>query len=144
MVPPAVKLKLLIDTNVLLDVVLERKPWVEDATALLDALAKGRAEGYVVAHAVTTVYYVVERERNRTLAATAVTDLLQLLTVVPLGNADFQRTLGLGLGDFEDASQAAACLQVGADCLVTRNPKDYKGAPVALRSAGEALALLSG
>lgn len=144
MVPPAVKLKLLIDTNVLLDVVLERKPWVEDATALLDALAKGRAQGYVAAHAVTTVYYVVERERNRTLAATAVTDLLQLLTVVPLGNADFQRALGLGLRDFEDASQAAACLQVGADCLVTRNPKDYKSAPVPLRSAGEALALLSG
>ena len=134
--------KLLIDTNVLLDVVLERKPWVEDATALLDAVAKGRAQGYVAAHAVTTVYYVVERARNRALAATAVSDLLQLLTVVPLGNADFQRALGLGLRDFEDGTQAAACLQAGADCLVTRNAKDYKGAPVALRTPGEALALL--
>lgn len=136
------RLKLLIDTNVLLDVVLERKPWVDDATALLDAIAKGRAEGYVAGHAVTTVYYVVERERNRILAANAVSDLLQLLTAVPLGNSDFQRALGLGLRDFEDGTQAAACLQVGADCLVTRNPKDYKGAPVTLRSAGEALALL--
>jgi predicted nucleic acid-binding protein len=139
---PALRLKLLIDTNVLLDVVLERKPWVDDATALLDAIAKGRAQGYVSAHAVTTVYYVVERERNRALAATAVSDLVQLLTVVPLSNADFQRALGLGLRDFEDGTQAAACLQVGADCLVTRNPKDYKGAPVTLRSAGEVLALL--
>ena len=64
-VPAAGGLKLLIDTNVLLDVVLERKPWVEDATALLDAVAKGRAQGYVAAHAVTTVYHVVERARNR-------------------------------------------------------------------------------
>jgi len=141
-VSPAPKLRLLIDTNVLLDLVLEREPWLEEATALLDAVAKGRAEGYVAGHAVTTVYYVVERARDRTLATTAVSDLLQLLTVVPLGNADFQRALGLGLRDFEDGSQAAACLQIGADCLVTRNPKDYKGTPVILRSAGEVLGLL--
>ena len=140
--PATRKLKLLIDTNILLDVVLERQPWVADATGLLDAIAKGRAEGYIAGHAVTTVYYVVERTRDRILAATAVSDLLQLLTVVPLGSADFQRALGLGVRDFEDASQVAACLQVGADSLVTRNPKDFKGAPVPLRSAGEALGLL--
>jgi predicted nucleic acid-binding protein len=140
--PAGPKPKLLIDTNVLLDVVLEREPWVEDATALLDAIAKGRAAGYVAGHAVTTLYYVVERSRHRTVAATAVSDLLQLVTVVPLSNADFQRALGLGLRDFEDACQVAACLEVGADNLVTRNPKDFKGAPVTLRSAGEVLALL--
>jgi len=50
-------LALLIDTNVLLDVVLERQPWVEDATALLDAVAKGQAVGYVASHAIPTVYY---------------------------------------------------------------------------------------
>ena len=134
--------KLLIDTNILLDVVLERKPWVEDATALLDAVAKGRAKGYAASHAIPTVYYVVARERNRAAAATATGDLLDLLTVVPLDNAGLQRALALGLKDFEDGAQAAACLQVGADCLVTRNPKDYRGAPVRLCSAGEALALL--
>ncbi len=141
-VTPVPRLKLLLDTNVLLDVVLERKPWVEDATALLDAIAKGRALGYVAAHAVTTVYYLVERERGRALAATAVSDLVQLLTVVPSGNADFQRALGIGLRDFEDGTQAAACLQLGADCLVTRNARDYKGAPVTPRSPGEVLPLL--
>jgi predicted nucleic acid-binding protein len=136
------RLALLIDTNVLLDVVLERRPWVEEATALLDAVAKGRAAGYVASHAMPTVYYVVARERNRAAAATATSDLLQLLTVVPLDNAGFQRALGLGLRDFEDGAHAAACLQVGADYLVTRNPKDYQEAPLTLCTAGEALALL--
>lgn len=142
--PPAraARRKVLIDTNVLLDVVLERKPWVDDATALLDAVAKGRATGYVASHTIPTVYYVVARARTRAVAATATSDLLGLLTVVPLDNGSFQRALGLGLRDFEDGVQAAACLQVGADCVVTRNAKDYKGAPVALRTAGEALALL--
>ncbi|MGH8531392.1 MAG: type II toxin-antitoxin system VapC family toxin [Gammaproteobacteria bacterium] len=134
--------RLLIDTNVVLDVMLERKPWVEDATALLDANAKGRAEGHIAGHTVTTVYYIAERERNRSVAATAINDLLQLLNVVPLGSADFQRALGLGLRDYENSVQAAAGLQVGVDYLVTRNAKDFKGAPAMPRSPGEILGLL--
>ena len=133
---------LLIDTNVVLDVVLERRPWVEDASALLDAIARRHAVGHVAGHAVTTVYYIVERARDRKVAGTAVSDLLDLLQVVPIGSDDFRRAIGLGLGDYEDAVQAAACLQVGADFLVTRNARDFKGAPVSSRSPGEILALL--
>ena len=134
---------LLIDTNVVLDVVLERRPWVEDASTLLDAIARGRAAGYIAGHAVTTVYYIVERERDRSVAGTAVSDLLDLLQVVPLGSDDFRRAIGLGLTDFEDAVQVAACLLVGASFLVTRNARDFKGAPVSPRSPGEILALLN-
>jgi predicted nucleic acid-binding protein len=134
---------LLIDTNVVLDVVLERRPWVEDASALLDAIARHRAVGHIAGHAVTTVYYIVERERDRKVAGTAVSDLLDLLQVVPLSSDDFRRAIGLGLGDYEDAVQAAACLQVGADFLVTRNARDFKDAPVLPRSPGEILALLN-
>jgi hypothetical protein len=53
-------------------------------------------------------------------AATAGSDLLQLLSVVPLATADFQRALGLALTDFEDGVQAAACLQVNADSRLRR------------------------
>lgn len=132
----------LLDTNVLLDVILDRAPWAETATALLDAIAKGHARGYVAGHAVTTVYYLVEREKGRAAAATAVSDLLDILDVVPLEGTDFQRALALGLKDYEDAVQAAACLKTGAEFLVTRNERDYKGAPVMPRSAAEVLALL--
>lgn len=50
--------------------------------------------------------------------------------------------LALQLKDFEDAVQVAACLRAGADFLVTRNPRDFAGAPVELRSAGEIAAML--
>jgi len=138
---PPTRLAVLIDTNVLLDVILDRAPWADDATGLLDLVARGAVRGYIAAHAVTTVHYLVERERGRTAAVTAVSDLLQLLHVVALGPADFQRALALGLKDFEDAVQVAACLQVGAAFLVTRNPRDFRDAPIACRSAGEVLAL---
>ena len=140
---PAVPPGVLVDTNVLLDVVLRRAPHAADAARLLDAVATGGARGWVAGHAVTTVHYIVEREQGRTRAVTAVGDVLQLLDVVPLAAADFQRALAMGLRDFEDAVQAAACLRAGADFLATRNGKDFKGAPVTTKTPGEVLALLA-
>ncbi len=136
-------MRVLVDTNVVLDVVLARKSWVAEATDLLDRIARRELEGFVAAHAVTTVFYVVERERDRRTALTAVGDLLSIVGVAEVGIADFQRALTLGLKDFEDAVQVAASLRVGADFLVTRNARDYKGAPVAVKAPGELLALLA-
>lgn len=134
---------LLIDTNVLLDLVLARAPHAVDAALLLDAVARGRAAGHVAGHAITTVHYVVEKAHGRKAATTAVGDLLALLGVVPIGAPELQRALAIGLKDFEDAVQVAACLEVGAEFLVTRNAKDFKGAPVTTKTAGEVLAILA-
>lgn len=139
---PAERTVLLLDTNVILDVVLARDPWDHQAAQLLDAVARGAMVGLVAAHTVTTVHYVVARARDRRTATTAVNDLLQLVEVVPLATVDFHRALSLGLRDFEDAVQAAACLRAGAHFLVTRNARDFRGAPVELRSPAEALALV--
>ncbi|MEJ7811509.1 MAG: PIN domain-containing protein [Gemmatimonadaceae bacterium] len=133
----------LVDTNVILDVILERRPWAADAALLLDAVARRKVRGYVAGHAVPTVHYIVEKEAGRAAANTGVSDLLQVLSVVPLEMADFQRALAMQLRDFEDAVQVAACLKVGADYLVTRNGKDFKGAPAAVRTPGEVLATLA-
>jgi predicted nucleic acid-binding protein len=133
----------LVDTNVILDVILSREPWGAEAAQLLDAIAIGRVDGYVASHSITTVYYLVERAKGRESARTAVADLLALLDVVPLGVDDFLRALSFDLRDYEDASQVAAALQVGAAYIVTRNPKDFRDGAVPPRSAGEVLALLA-
>jgi len=111
--------------------------------SLLDSISRGRATGFVAGHAVTTVHYIVERAKGRGVAATAVNDLLQVVDVVALDRSDFMRALSLGLADYEDAVQVAAYLRIGADALVTRNARDFKGAPVVTRAAGELLALLA-
>ena len=143
-VAPSSRLTLLLDTNVVLDVILARAPWDAEAVLLFDTIARGRASGWVASHALTTVHYIVEREKGRSAAVTAVGDLLQVVRVVPLDTADFQRALAMRLEDYEDAVQAAACLRIGAEFLVTRNARDFKGAPVDPRSAGEVLAFLAG
>lgn len=135
-------MKLLIDTNVVLDVLLSRVPWAADGALLLDAIERGAAEGFVAGHAITTVHYIVERARDRQTAATSISDLLRVLSVVPLHTQDFQHALVLGVADYEDAVHAVAALRIGADYVVTRNARDYRGATVAVRSAAEVLPLI--
>ena len=139
----ALPLTVLLDTNILLDVILDRAPWADDATALLDSIARRQSHGFVAAHAITTIYYLVERAKGHAAATTAVSDVLEILRVVALDGSDFQRALALELQDYEDAVQAAAALKIGARFLVTRNARDFKGAPILPRSAGEVLALLA-
>jgi predicted nucleic acid-binding protein len=133
--------RLLFDTNVLLDLVLAREPWVAEAAALLDRSARGEVEGYVAAHAVTTIHYLVERARTRAVALSTIGDLLSIVDVASVGRDDIQRALTLGLKDFEDAVQVAAALGVGADYLVTRDAKHFRSAPIEVRTPGEVLAL---
>jgi predicted nucleic acid-binding protein len=123
--------------------VLGREPWAHDAAQLIEAVARGRARGFLAGHAVSTIHYIVSREKSAAVAATAVADILDLLDVVPLDSADFRRALAMGLKDYEDALQVAACLKAGATWLATRNARDFRGATVAVRSPGELLALLA-
>ena len=135
-------MKLLLDINVVLDLFLERQPWVADAALLLSAIERGEAEGYVAGHTITTVYYVVAEARDRRVAAVAVTGLLRILQVVPVDAADFQQALVLGPSDFEDAAQVAAALKAGASYVVTRDDRNFRSGPLPPRSPGEILALL--
>jgi predicted nucleic acid-binding protein len=134
--------RILFDVNVVLDVLLDRAEWVAESAALLDLAERGKVNGYVAGHTVTTVHYIVARTAGRRKAVTAVTDLLRILHVVPIAEADFAQALALGFADFEDAVQAAAALKIGADYVATRNVSDFKASPVKARSPGELLALM--
>lgn len=135
-------MKLLLDINVLLDVLLDREPWSDGASRLLSAVESKKAEGFVAPHTLPTIYYVVAQSQDRKIARTAVADLLRILDVAPITKADFQRALELSMSDYEDALQAAAALKIGAEYLVTRNERDFRAAPVPTADAPTVLALL--
>jgi predicted nucleic acid-binding protein len=135
-------MKLLLDINLLLDVLLQREPWAEPAASLLSRIERGEASGFVAGHTLTTVHYVVSRARDRQLAAAAVTDLLRFLDVVPIEKIDSSQALVLPTDDFEDAVQAAAALKIGADCIVTRDEEGFRGLTIPSLNPGEVLALL--
>lgn len=132
-------MKLLLDINVVLDVVLARAPWATDAARLLGAIERGEHEGWMAAHTVTTVHYLVARARDRHAAVLAVTDLLDIASVAPVGDAELRRALVLDLPDFEDAVQAACAMSVGADALVTRDAGGFAGLDLPVVTPGAAL-----
>ncbi len=135
-------MKLLLDINVLLDVLLQRNPWAEPAAHLLTRIERGEASGFVAGHTLTTVHHVVSRARNRLSAAAAVTDLLRFLEIVPIEKVDFNQALVLPIDDFEDAVQAAAALKIGVDYVVTRDEKGFRALSIPSVNSGEILSLL--
>jgi len=135
-------MRLLLDINVLLDVVLQRDPWARAAAELLAALETNQARGFVAGHTLPTVYYLVARSEDRDTAIAAMHDLLRLVEVVAVEKQDFYRALSLPLDDFEDAVQAAAAFRIDADYLVTRNEPDFKGASIATATPSVILSLL--
>jgi predicted nucleic acid-binding protein len=135
-------MKLLLDINVLLDVLLQRDPWAEVAARLLTRIERGEAEGFVAGHTLTTIHYVVSRAGDRQLAAAAVTDLLRFMEVIPVENVDFSQALVLPMEDFDDAVQAAAALKIGVDYIVTRDEKGFGGLSIPSVNSGEILSLL--
>ena len=135
-------MKLVLDINIVLDVVLERDPWADAAARLLSAIESGQAAGFVAAHTLPTIFYVVAQSRDRATAAAAVTDVLRIVDVAPGSRADFKRALGMPIADFEDAVQATAAITMEADYLVTRNEKDFRSVDVPTADPATVLALL--
>lgn len=120
-------MKLLLDIDVVLDVILAREPWGREASRLFALIASGRVEGYIAGHTVTTAHYIMGRAVQRSTALTALADLLRIVDVVPASKADFMEAMTLEFRDFEDAVQAVCALKVGAEVIVTRDAGDFAG-----------------
>ena len=135
-------MKLLVDINVLVDVLLQREPWADSAAQLLTRVERGEASGFVAGHTLTTVHYIVSRARDRQSAAAAITDLLRFLGVVAVEKVDFNQALVLPIDDFEDAVQGAAALKIGADYVVSRDEAGFRALSIPSVNPGEILSLL--
>ena len=132
-----------VDVNVLLDVLLDRKPWSEPAAALLSLCDRKIVRGCWCAASVGTVHYLVRRELGNRRAREVVSDLMRMLAVAPVDESVIAEAIGGDWPDLEDAIVHAAARQAGASHVVTRNPKDYRKASLEICDAESMLALLT-
>jgi predicted nucleic acid-binding protein len=133
-------MKLLVDVNVVLDVLLERHPHVDASAALWAAVERRAVEGFVSAHGVTTVFYLVARHRDARLARRVVSDLVSVFGIAPVDAQVIRRALDLAWADFEDAVCAAAAEASACDAVVTRDPRGFVDPPVPVLDPIAALA----
>jgi len=123
-------MNVLLDTDVVLDLVLARDPFVVDAAALWLANEQGRCVAFISPITPVNVFYITRRSRGADAARQAVRDLLTGLSIAPLLHRDLHVAEALPMTDFEDAVQVAAALAAGCTALVTRNESDYANAPL--------------
>ena len=138
----AAKPIILVDLNIILDVVQHRQPFYEESARVLDAVVRGEAVGRVAAHSITTLFYVINRVRNRETAVATLTSLLDIFTVAPVDDPTIRKALAWGWNDFEDAVQMAAAANIGADYLITRNPRDFQAGIIPVVQPAAFLTLL--
>ena len=120
------KPKIMIDLNVILDVLQKRHPFYETSAALLAAAEIGDVEGFISAHSVTTLFYLIQKGRSSSEARAVITNLLQFLKIGPVDQTTIEQALNLDYSDFEDAVQMMSAVQCRAEYLITRNTKDYQ------------------
>lgn len=124
-------MKLLIDTNIVLDILLKREPFYQNAVEVMNLAQYDDVQEYVSASTITDVYYIAYKQiKDRELVLDLIKRLLLIVSVAAVSEQEIRNALKVGWKDFEDAVQYSIALLSDMDGLVTRNPKDYERADI--------------
>ena len=124
-------MKILLDTNVILDVVEKREPFFSASYQVFLKSAARKFEAIIGANSVTDIYYVTRRNcKDSKQALSFIIDMLKVVTSVDTKAIDIQEAIRLNFSDFEDAVIAATASREGASYIITRNTSDFNKSPV--------------
>jgi predicted nucleic acid-binding protein len=127
----------LLDTDVVLDVLLARQPWVSDAQAVFEANERGQVDAWVTATTLTNLYYLCRKSIGREAALDGVHACLAQFQIASVDTILLQAALHLHGPDFEDDLQIVCAQAAGADTLVTRNVSHFRHSPILVLTPSE-------
>ena len=136
-------MRLLLDVNVVLDVLLARQPWLAEAAQVWDAHRNGRITAGVAAFAVPTIFYVVRKQTDLSRAHDAVRICVTTLDVLPVQRSTLELARTLPGNDFEDNLQLACAIEAQMGGIVTRDPSGFAGATLPVFTPTDLLARLA-
>ena len=136
-------MKILLDTNIVLDVLMDRMPFADAATELFSKVEDGTIIGYLCATTITTVYYLAAKAVGAPRAQEEIKKLLSLFEVAPVNRPVLESALVADFTDFEDAVIHEAACHVGAEAIVTRNQKGFKKSRISVYSSEEIAKILA-
>jgi predicted nucleic acid-binding protein len=115
----------LLDTNIIVDVALERQPHFEASQQVLLLVEQGQIEGYISASTFGDIYYIIRRSRGREWTTDFIDWLVTYCQIATVNEAVIRMALTSNFTDFEDAIQYATAVINQLDAIVTRNPQDF-------------------
>lgn len=136
-------MRIMCDTNIILDVLLDRPPFAENSCGVLALCEARKLEGFVSASVVTDIFYLVRKQTHSTeLAYRAVGKLLEIVKVCGVTGDDVFAAFQKKARDFEDCLVAVCARSVKCDYIVTRNKADFAGFGVPAVTPEELLELV--
>lgn len=117
--------QVLFDSDVLIDVLGQRKPFVLASAQALNRVTQSQVQGFVSGHAVTNIFYILRRQVGSEAARALLARLLRNLQVASVTNEVIWAALQSSITDFEDAVTSEAASAAGADIIITRNTPDF-------------------
>ena len=121
---------ILLDTDVLIDVALDREPHAAAAAALLERVELGAERAAVAWHSLSNLYYLVKPAHGDAETREFIVELVAFVSVAVTDTDSIRYAAGLPMDDFEDAMQVAAARACGTRYVVTRNLRDYERSPI--------------
>ena len=126
-------MRTVIDTCVIMDALQSREPFCKEAQSIFLLCANRQFEGFLTAKAITDIYYLTHRQTHSDKATRDVlTKLCALFVLLDTTALDIRKAISAEISDFEDAVMVETAVRSGADCIVTRNTKDYAKAQIAV------------
>ncbi|MCL2880987.1 MAG: PIN domain-containing protein [Treponema sp.] len=116
---------ILIDTNVALDILLNRQPWYTHAALIFGLTQQKYIKSFISASTVTDIFYISQKEHGKKAAREAIKSLLQVFSPATVTDSNIFQALNLEWNDFEDSLQYVVGKTLLADFIVTRNTQDF-------------------
>ena len=118
-------MNILVDTNVILDVLFDRAPFVKNSTTIMGRVERRTVNGMLCATTLTTIHYLACKHIGKNNGTAAIKKLLQIYQVAPVDYQVLLLALDSGFKDYEDSVLHSAAIKAGAEAIVTRNIKDF-------------------
>ncbi len=118
-------IKILFDTNIILDIALKRQPYFTETYKLFELIDKEKIIGSITASTITDIYYISKREKGHLESINFIKNLIEVVDVIGIDKEIIISALGSEMNDFEDAIQSFAAEANDLEIIITRNKKDF-------------------
>jgi predicted nucleic acid-binding protein len=123
-------MKVLIDTNIVLDVLYAREPFAEDAARVFKFCELRLIDGYVSALSIPNIVNVMRKEMDREKIRQTLDVLTGIFNIADLRGTELIKAAETDVADYEDAIRCVSAARIKADYIVTRNLKDFRSSMV--------------
>lgn len=138
-------MKVLIDTNVIIDALTSREPWNKSAETIFIMAANHMMDMYITASSATDIYYLVRKYLHSADQAKQVMEkLYSLVGILTVSGVECIDALASSVSDYEDAVVERVSVKADMDYMITGNVKDYQQGMIKAISPDDFIALING